>query len=144
MEYLTPILSAVGGAIAVLAPVGIAWLRRRSSTEIAATIHDEKVTPHLLGRIRDLEQRDDEHATRIEELGAAVAECGRDREKSERHHQECLGKLTEAHEAIDELRGFIERRDEDLTKKIRVVARETLASTPPGSWALESEPERED
>lgn len=135
-DLATAALAAVGGALTALAPVGIAWLRRRGSNELAETRHDERVSPMLMERIEKLETRVDERDEVIRKHQDEINECQRDRE-------ECQRLYGEAKEAIGELRGIIERRDEDVTRRVRVAVREEIRtkSTPPGAWKLGEEPE---
>lgn len=139
MEHLTEILAAGGGALATAGTVLVAWIGWRRARDTSGAIHDERVSPALLERIKTLEERDDAKAAKLEALSAETAECMRDRERAAEREERCHRELEEVKGHVLTLQEMVSRRDEGLTRKIRVIARETMQSTPPGSWVVDED-----
>lgn len=96
----------------------IADRKATASEAIASQIHDERVAPPLLERIKLLETRLDERDDAVERLHVQAGEC-------EEGRNECKRELGELRRHVDELEG-----------EQRSIRTSIESGTPPGAWRV--------
>lgn len=126
VELIMTAVGVVGGG-SVTAGVRLfrSRFKARSNERIADTIHDERVSPGLLARIKSLEERLDERDLKVDELQDKLAKVERDRDDCERKHEELSEKLERQADELTALRADYEQ------------LQQALRDTPAGAWRLD-------
>ena len=97
-------------------------------------IHDERIAPQLLDRIKDVEGRYDESIRIALEAKSEAAAAQRDATQAqelvrecERHRGECEEKLGLVAQELADLSTRVESRDADVTQRVELAVRRSMS-----------------